>query len=290
MTTSKVAKPIFGDKKYQIRARAALPLLVRQAKLRTPISYSDLAEELEMPNPRNLNYVLGSIGRSLEDLSKKWGNKIPPLQCIVINKQTERPGEGVGGFLTKNQDFHKLEYSKKEALIEKKIEEVFDYSDWNKVLKYFNIQPINTDFSFLIDSTTGIYGGKGESQEHKALKMYIANNPQIIGLGKNMPIGKTEYPLPSGDNLDVSFYNHNAWIAVEVKSSKSVQQDIVRGIFQCIKYASVMKAKLFVKSRIKKDVRAVLVLESKLPPDLLVLKNILRVEVIDGISPPHKHK
>ncbi len=69
MSTAKISEPISGDKAYQVHARAAFPLLVRQAQAGVPVFYSDLAEELGMPNPRNLNYVLGSIGQSLELLS-----------------------------------------------------------------------------------------------------------------------------------------------------------------------------------------------------------------------------
>ena len=66
MTTAMAATPLSGDKLYQERARAALPLLVRQAEAATPIFYSSLARELGMPNPRNLNYVLGCIGQTLQ--------------------------------------------------------------------------------------------------------------------------------------------------------------------------------------------------------------------------------
>ena len=88
MSTAKISEPISGDKAYQVRARAAFPLLVRQAQAGVPVFYSDLAEELGMPNPRNLNYVLGSIGQSLERLSKAWKTKVPPIQCLVVNKST----------------------------------------------------------------------------------------------------------------------------------------------------------------------------------------------------------
>lgn len=59
-----------GDKLYQQRARLALPYLVRQAKANKKIYYSDLAHEVDMPNARNLNYVLGEIGTALESLAK----------------------------------------------------------------------------------------------------------------------------------------------------------------------------------------------------------------------------
>ena len=60
--TAKKASHMQGDKPYQKYACAALPLLVRQAKARKPITYGSLAKELGMPNPRHLNYPLGSIG------------------------------------------------------------------------------------------------------------------------------------------------------------------------------------------------------------------------------------
>jgi len=63
METAKIAGPISGKRLYQERARAALPLLVRQGHAESPIYYSELAVELGMPNPRNLNFVLGSIGQ-----------------------------------------------------------------------------------------------------------------------------------------------------------------------------------------------------------------------------------
>ena len=49
MSTATVSEPISGDKAYQVRARAALPLLVRQAEAGAPVFYSDLAEELGIP-------------------------------------------------------------------------------------------------------------------------------------------------------------------------------------------------------------------------------------------------
>ena len=82
MTTAKAAELIFGDRPYQVRARAALPILVRQVDAREPITYTDLAKELGMPNPRNLNWVLGSIGETLLDLSRKWNETIPLINTL----------------------------------------------------------------------------------------------------------------------------------------------------------------------------------------------------------------
>lgn len=78
METAEIAENFWGDKLYQQRARKALPFLVRQAIVGETIFYSDLAEELEMPNARNLNYVLGCIGTTLEELAEETEEEIPP--------------------------------------------------------------------------------------------------------------------------------------------------------------------------------------------------------------------
>jgi len=95
METGEIAKSIEGEKLYQERARKALPLLVRQALANQPIFYSDLANELEMPNPRNLNYVLGSIGQTLQEISVEWKDEIPPINCLVMYPLKNSGGESL---------------------------------------------------------------------------------------------------------------------------------------------------------------------------------------------------
>ena len=73
--TSSIAKIISGNSLYEKRARSALPILVRQALAKGKIYYADLAEELEVPNPRNLNCVLGCIGDALLELGELWQEK-----------------------------------------------------------------------------------------------------------------------------------------------------------------------------------------------------------------------
>ena len=97
--TAKKASPMDGDKLYQKRARKGLPLLVRQARPRQPITYERLAIELDMPNPRTLNYPLGCIATSLQRLADDWKQPIPPIQSLVVNKNTRLPGPGIHGFL-----------------------------------------------------------------------------------------------------------------------------------------------------------------------------------------------
>lgn len=284
MNTAKIAAPISGDKLYQERARSTLPLLVRQAEAGIPIFYSALAEELGMPNPRNLNYVLGSIGQTMERLSKAWKDKVPSIQCLVVNKNTGLPGEGIGWFLMKKAEYSKLPTRQRRAIVDAELQHIYAYPHWREVLNTLSLAPVNYNFQASLRGASTLLGGGGESEQHKALKEYVAMTPAVVGLAATHPIGTVELSLPSGDCLDVSFNGKGPWVAAEVKSALSNEADLIRGLFQCVKYRAVMEAVLLVESK-PQNARAVLVLESRFPRSLLPLRNLLGVEVIDGIMP-----
>ncbi|MGD0326038.1 MAG: hypothetical protein ABSD45_20125 [Terriglobia bacterium] len=88
----------FGDglRLYQRRAKQALPLLVGRAKAGRTVTYGQLARELKMPHPLNLNHVLGAVGRELQALGRKWKENVPPIECLVISKANKTPGRGIG--------------------------------------------------------------------------------------------------------------------------------------------------------------------------------------------------
>lgn len=287
--TGATAASLHGDKLYQERARRAFPILVRQAEARKTIYYSDLAEELGMPNPRNLNYVLGSIGQTLQLLSDELKNEIPPIQCIVINKSDGMPGEGIGWFLNKEsysgvvpEDFKKLPKLRQKEIVQAELQKVYLYDRWRYVLEHLSLEPVFEDFSEVLSATTA-FGG-GESDSHKNLKLYVAQNPACIGMARSSPKGQMEYPLASGDALDVSFCSSDQWIAAEVKSRISDERDIVRGLFQCVKYKAVMAATQLV-TKSEASVESVLVLERELPKSLVPLRNMLGVTVFQNIRP-----
>jgi hypothetical protein len=281
METAKVAGSIAGSKPYQERARRALPLLVRQAHAGTPIYYSDLASELNMPNPRNLNYVLGSIGQALEALSKAWKEKVPPIQCLAINKHTGLPGEGIGWFITKKEDFRNLSRKQQRLLVEAELQKVFAYPKWHAVLSAFELSPVQADFTALVRKVAQ-FRASGESPEHKELKEFVAKHPEVVGLPVSGSTGETEFSLPSGDTIDVLFQHHDDWVAVEVKSAASALLDVARGVFQCVKYRAVVEAVQATRN-LKQNVRAVLVLGGELPDELTPVKNTLGVEVIERV-------
>lgn len=129
-------------------------------------------------------------------------------------------------------------------------------------------------------------GGKGEGDEHKKLKEFVKNHPEMFGLPKDIP-AEIECPLPSGDRVDVAFIGKKQLVLVEVKPDASDEADVKRGLYQCVKYAAVAKKWLKFEG-LPHTVRAVLVLESELPKSLLPLKNALGFEVHEKIKPNGK--
>ena len=129
-----------GDKLYQKRARRALPLLVRQAMARQTITYEDLAMQLEIPNPRNLNYPLGCIGTSLQRLGDDWQQIIPQIQLLVVNKSTRLPGDGVIGFLGFLDDAATLSAADRLNRTKAAQNEVYSYRRWDEVLHALGLQ------------------------------------------------------------------------------------------------------------------------------------------------------
>lgn len=123
------------------------PILVRNARARETIEYGELAREAEIPNPRNLNYVLGCIGQTLLALSEKSKSRIPPIQCLVVNKASRLPSSGISRFLSDKGDFSKLSHDAQITVMAQSRERVFAYHDWSAVLEAIGINDDSDRFS-----------------------------------------------------------------------------------------------------------------------------------------------
>ena len=267
-----------GQKLYQQRARIALPILVRQAMASKKIYYGDLAEEIEMPNARNLNLVLGCIGDAISELNelKPEEERIPFVNSVVVNKETGLPGDSV--HIIRQE----LDSRQKLIIVNNELADVFSYAKWTSLLDEFGLQmpdPIGLNQSEVATS----HRSSGESEEHSQLKIYVAQHPEIVGLKKSLGPGETEVELPSRDIPDVLFQNSGCRIAVEVKSHKSNEGDFKRGLFQCVKYLAILKACRSIEIG-NYEVDSLLAIERQLTNDLIKIKNTLGVKVFENIQ------
>lgn len=231
-----------------------LPILVRRAKEARLITYGELAEEIHTeygvkPQFRKTNYgwPVGVVGELVRDWGLSQGTRIPPLNVIVVDKAKGRPGSGadhvaayfsIGGVsLKKNRD----------AYMKAAAEAVFNYRGWDQVAEAFGAEVLPLRHAKLDDAEPiqlpvipKVFGP--ESPRHKALKLWVRMNPGIFHHFGKFKVGRNEFVLSSGDRLDCYFLNDEGGLAVEVKASNADDNELKRGVYQCVKYRAVLRA------------------------------------------------
>jgi hypothetical protein len=214
-------------------------------------------------------------------LGKRTKTEIPPIQCVVINRRQELPGEGIGWFISPT-DFGKLNKTQKQKVVTAQLTKIYTFPRWDWVLKQLELDPIHTNLDEELKEAKNGRGG-GESEQHKKFKIFISENPRVLGLNEELANGQQEYSLPSADTLDVLFIDKDLKIGVEVKSIISNTADILRGLFQCVKYKHLIEAEQTVNDKVPNS-RIILALQGKFPDELTLVKNLLGVEVIENIK------
>lgn len=252
---SQYANPRTAPWHYQV-APHLLPVLTRAAKLGQTLTYGQLAHELENEfqleqKARKTLYggAIGVIGFALEDLQETLGEKIPPINVLVVNATTKLPGTGVDDFVRHYLGIRKrvLSDSDRMALIQTAQEHVFAYPHWDRIAAHFGEAPLPPDPTPPANGPIALpalpnHAGAVESEAHKALKRHVAENPRLVMAYGRFKNGRNEHLLRSGDRLDVFFQNATAQLAVEVKPGNAPEAEIIRGLFQAVKYRAVLKA------------------------------------------------
>ena len=263
------------------KARRVLPILVRQAQAGRTTTYSDLWRETGIDAWRGFNEPLGIIGETLEELRSARKESIPEINIVVLKKGQRVPGDGIARFL--HSGFANLSKDEKKEVAEAGLRKIFAFRKWDAILRELGLEPLPDELVELRKKASEHRGGSGgEGEQHKALKEFILQNPDKAGFTKALESAELEYRLPSGDSVDVFFESWGYWYGVEVKSAISSEADILRGIYQCVKYRAVMEAKA-IAGGWKKEIRVVLALEGRLPDNLIRETHVLGVTVIEEI-------
>lgn len=253
------------------------------------VTYGQIANEIGYPEPyigqlfaNNIGTTLGVMGHMFEGLVID-GERVPLIQSLVVSKGNELPSDGIKEFYS---DYPNLTKEKKKNLVNLEYKKIFDFGTrWEKVLAALDIPQPDDLPSSENNGRSGLcnpYGSEG-SPEHIALREFVSRNPYVIGLECEGQ-GLTEYPLKSGDKIDVVFETEDSVTGVEVKSRRSGTDDIERGLYQCIKYSAVLEAEHKVEKSIA-QARCVLVIESTFPNKLRHIRNTLNVEVFQNVLP-----
>lgn len=251
------------------------------------ITYGELAKAIDYPEPyigsvfaKRIGKTLGVMGYMFNDMVIA-GQQVPLIQAMVVSKSKKLPGDGIKEF---NETYPSLSDEKKKDFLYAELAKIFQFGDrWNEVLRRLDIIPEETENYINGENKRyNPYGSEG-SPEHRRLRDFIAINPSIINLSKELT-GNIEYPLKSGDKIDVVFEEEGLIIGVEVKSRRSGNDDLERGLFQCIKYSAVLKAEEIVNKR-NRVCKSILVIEGSLNSKQNRIKEMLGIDVIEGISP-----
>lgn len=242
MTTEIINNTISQPKSRELVSKI-IPILIRWAKNGiVDHTYNDIIKELGYAKFSGIGKQLGYVDDVMRELGKQTRENIPTLNALCKNSQTGLPSKGFSYVYTTYDSMSKEE---KLIFVAGLNEKAINYGRWDWVLDSLGLEEAKAfteEEVAHIKSTSHSYGIGGEGEQHKALKEYIFNQPSAIKI-KNPEFKQTEYSLPSGDRLDVYFETRdNRHIAVEVKSSISSDDDIVRGIFQCVKYKAILKA------------------------------------------------
>jgi len=240
------------------------------------VTYGDIRRELEYQLniqkifPTQIGEVAGSLMDQILTVDPD-----APLINVLITRGSGIPGKGVGGYLARRyrsprlKKWDKILKKEKLQIVDRERKEIFLYEKWDSInQKLFGegaASNLREQQAEETDYTSTGHGGPAESEEHKKLKAWVSADPSRIGLSKRYGVGVPEYHLMSGDEVDVMFMSQNKFRAVEVKSIRSNNDDLKRGIYQCVKYREVKAAEI---APYTSDVEAILVVERELPSEL----------------------
>lgn len=272
------------QKKSRGLVRRAIPILIRWAKQRlTDRTYSDLIRELGYTKAFSaIGKLLGYIDDVLKELGVKIQEDIPTLNALVKSKATNLPSHG---FSYIHPSYDDMTDNAKRIFVMGLNQAAIDYDSWDWILSLLGLTPsvIDTKNSEMFIRSGKFYGKGGEGENHKKMKEYVYNHPELLGL-KTVKEKQMEYILLSGDRLDVFCrLKDDTCVAIEVKSSTSSDADIMRGLYQCVKYKSIMEAENKVHG-IKNNVRTILVMEGSLSWENQLVRDTLGVTVVENLS------
>ncbi|MGC4074938.1 MAG: hypothetical protein QM760_21050 [Nibricoccus sp.] len=256
----------------------------------TPITYGELSHRIARRPGGNddgfgvgMGAILGVMGHMLEELSGKWGESIPHLQTLAVLKGGELKGLPDTGLDEFWRHYPSLSLVAKRRKVKAEYNKIADFgSRWEDVLKALALEPVAP-----AAKVVRRFGQGGESQEHRDLKEFVRQHPELVGAdGKFQTV--SEYALPSLDEIDVLFRSADTCIAVEVKSriSDHWPSDYERGLYQTVKYAALLAAMhAGGDPEGRPQVNAVLVLETTLPAAERKLAEKLRIRVVENVNP-----
>ena len=265
-----------------LRQHAAPPLtqwLIHAAKRRSSLTYGEAKRRLETEIGFDTIFssMMGVPAGALMNRILHVRSDCPLLNILLVRQGDGMPGPGAGSFMADYlgrprlarhgyRDSHPQQWR---AACEEIATDVYAFPEWDQVYR--------EAFGHRLPAATPPEGTEsdgisrtrsGEGPNHRALRLWVRDNPTRIRRGYRHFVTDTEVLLDSADRVDVVYYGRTLTVVIEVKSVDSDDTDLRRGVFQCIKYRAVMEA---MDIRSEPHVVPVLVTQTPLPGDLAAL-------------------
>lgn len=240
------------------------------------VTYGELAKGIGFPEPhsgsyfgKRIGHALGIMGHLFDGLQvSDWSRRIPYIQALVVKSNDGLPGDGLKEFVP---DYESLSIAKQKDYLRNEYIKIFTFGErWYLVLEQLgitpssNLRPLNAHTGNLFNP----FGSEG-SPEHIQLREYVLANPELFHI-QNLTSKHAEYQLVSGDKIDAVFQEDNMITGVEVKSRRSGEDDLCRGVYQTIKYAALLAAEEKARKTGRRH-RAILATETPLPTEAAAL-------------------
>ena len=220
------------------KVKLIIPILIGWAKAGlSNMTYGDLNKLIGYKSGLNssIGHMLGASDLVLKRLQELTGEDIPTPNSLVCNANSGIPSDGLS-FVTL-ESYEEMSKEDKLKFISQLNSVAINYDKWDWVLAQLGLKP-PISLSDIEEIRNGkVHGFGGEGAEHLALKEYVASHPNVVGAKES---GLTEHIILSGDRVDIWF--PESQIAVEIKPETSSDSDILRGLFQCVKYKATLDA------------------------------------------------
>ena len=201
-------------------------------------------------------------------------SECPPLNILLVRQHDRLPGSGAGLFMADYLGDERFRSPTDSNIGDDEWREaceflatrVYAFKEWGCIYR----RAFGDDLPDHVPPKGREQDGisrrrEGEGPMHKALRLWVKENPGALSSSYRAFQTQTEFVLDSADRVDVVYRGPDLTVAIEVKSSDSDNADLRRGVFQCIKYRAVMEA---MDIRSDPGIIAILVTQTDLPHDL----------------------
>lgn len=279
------------EREWLNREGAPLLLSLILDKLQTMeepfVTYGETAEMLErtLETTKIFSLHIGGVAGMMMNKIISVSEDAPPINALVTST-SGIPGNGFAWYhdnlwrAKRGQRWEHLDKEQKLEVVRGVREAVKEYEGWNRIFQEaFGDRPGLLEQKRFTEqdgkpNAAELPRGEGESEQHRRLKEWARDNPSEIFLPKGFE-GTVESDLLSGDRVDVLFTRGEEFAVVEVKSCLSSDDDLRRGIYQCVKYREVVRA---TRLPVEVDVRTILLSERELPTELAARAKLLGVK------------